>query len=102
VLLCLSEHEGFNVPVVEAMHFDVPVVAYAATAVPDTVADAGLLLIDKDPVVVATAVERLRSDVSLRQSLVEAGRKRAEHFSIERTGPHWIETLTTLMKETGG
>jgi L-malate glycosyltransferase len=82
VLLCLSEHEGFNVPVVEAMHFDVPVVAYAASAVPDTVGDAGLLLTD--------------------QSLVEAGRKRAEHFSIERTGPHWIDTLTSLMKETGG
>jgi glycosyltransferase involved in cell wall biosynthesis len=100
-LLCLSEHEGFNMPVVEAMHFDVPVVAYAATAVPDTVGDAGLLLTDKDPVVVATAVERLRSDPSLRQGLVEAGRKRVEHFSIERTGPHWIDTLTTLMKETG-
>jgi len=100
VLLCLSEHEGFNMPVVEAMHFDVPVVAYAAAAVPDTVADAGLLLTDKDPLVVATAVERLRSDPSLRQGLVEAGRKRAEHFSIERTGPHWIDTLTALMKET--
>jgi glycosyltransferase involved in cell wall biosynthesis len=101
VLLCLSEHEGFNVPVLEAMHFDVPVVAYAAAAVPDTVGDAGLLLTDKDPVVVATAVERLRSDASLRQSLVEAGRKRVEHFSIERTGPHWIDTLTALMQETG-
>jgi len=101
VLLCLSEHEGFNMPVVEAMHFDVPVVAFAATAVPDTVADAGLLLTDKDPVIVATAVERLRSDPSLRQGLVEAGRKRVEHFSIERTGPHWIDTLTALMKETG-
>ena len=97
VLLCLSEHEGFNVPVVEAMYFDVPVIAYAAAAVPDTVGDAGLLLADKDPVVVATAVERLRSDPSLRQSLVEAGRKRVEHFSIERTGPQWIDTLTSLI-----
>jgi glycosyltransferase involved in cell wall biosynthesis len=101
VLLCLSEHEGFNVPVVEAMHFEIPVVAYAAAAVPDTVGDAGLLLTDKDPVVVATAVERLRSDGSLRQSLLEAGRKRVEHFSIERTGPQWIDTLTTLMAEVG-
>jgi glycosyltransferase involved in cell wall biosynthesis len=97
VLLCLSEHEGFNVPVVESMYFDVPVVAYAAAAVPDTVGDAGLLLTAKDPVVVATAVERLRSDPSLRESLVEAGRKRVEHFSIERTGPQWIDTLTGLM-----
>ena len=61
----------------------------------------GLLLTDKDPVVVATAVERLRSDASLRQSLVEAGRKRVELFSIERTGPQWIDALTSLMKETG-
>jgi L-malate glycosyltransferase len=100
VLLCLSEHEGFNVPVLEAMHFDVPVIAYAVSAVPDTVGDGGLLLTDKDPVIVAAAADRLRSDASLRQSLVEAGRKRVEHFSIARTGPHMIHALTTLMKET--
>jgi glycosyltransferase involved in cell wall biosynthesis len=100
VYLCLSEHEGFNVPVLEAMHFDVPVVAYAAAAVPDTVGDAGLLLTDKDPLVVATAAERLRSDPSLRTSLVEAGRRRVEHFGIANTGPQMIEALTTLMKES--
>ena len=83
VFLCLSEHEGFNVPVLEAMHFDVPVVAYAAAAVPDTVGDGGLLLTDKDPLIVATAVERLRSDPSLRTSLVEAGR-RARRALLDR------------------
>jgi glycosyltransferase involved in cell wall biosynthesis len=100
VLLCLSEHEGFNVPVLEAMYFDVPVVAYAAGAVPDTVGDAGLLLTDKDPLVVASAVERLRSDAALRTNLVDAGRRRVEHFSIAHTGPQLIETLSTLMKES--
>jgi len=101
VFLCLSEHEGFNVPVLEAMHFHIPVIAYAAAAVPGTVGDGGILLTDKDPVIVATAVERLRSDTSLRQALVEAGRKRVEHYSIERTGPEWIETLSALMQEPG-
>ena len=67
---------------------------------PTPSATAGLLLTDKDPVVVATAVERLRSDASLRQGLVDAGRKRVEHFSIARTGPQLLDTLTTLMKET--
>jgi L-malate glycosyltransferase len=100
VFLCLSEHEGFNVPVLEAMHFDVPVVAYAAAAVPDTVGDAALLLTQKDALIVATAVDRLRSDTSLRTRLVDAGRKRVEHFSIGRTGPRLIESLTTLMKES--
>jgi glycosyltransferase involved in cell wall biosynthesis len=98
--LCLSEHEGFNVPVLEAMHFDVPVVAYAASAVPDTVGDGGLLLTDKEPVVVASAVERLRSDAALRQSCVDAGRRRVEHFSIARTGPHLLDSLTRLIKES--
>jgi len=101
VFVLLSEHEGFNVPVLEAMHFDVPVIAYASSAVPDTVGDGGLLLTDKDPVVVATAVDRLRSDESLRRTLVAAGRTRAdEHFSIARTGPQMLETLKMLMKET--
>ena len=99
-LLCLSEHEGFNVPVLEAMHFGIPVVGFAATALPGTVGDAGLLLTDKEPLVVASAVERLRSDSSLRTRLIDAGRKRVEHFSIARTGPQWIDTLTTLMKES--
>ena len=100
VYVCLSEHEGFNVPVIEAMHFDVPIVAFAAAAVPDTVGEGGLLLTDKDPVIVATAVERLRSDPSLRTRLVDAGRRRVEHFSIANTGPQMIESLTRLMKET--
>jgi len=100
VYLCLSEHEGFNVPVLEAMHFDVPVVAYAAAAVPGTVGDAGILLTDKDPLVVASAVERVRSDAALRSRLVAAGRERVEHFSIARTGPQLIDDLTTLMKES--
>jgi len=100
VLVLLSEHEGFNVPVLEAMHFGVPVVAYASSAVPETVGDGGLLLTDKDPVVVAAAVERLRSDTTLRRALVDAGRKRVEHFSIARTGPQLLDTLRTLMKET--
>ncbi len=100
VFVLLSEHEGFNVPVLEAMHFGVPVVAYASSAVPDTVGDGGLVLTDKDPVVVAGAVERLRSDASLRHALVEAGRKRVSHYSIERTGPQLLDTLCTLMKQT--
>ena len=49
VFVSLSEHEGFCVPLVEAMHFGVPTVAFASTAVPETVGDATLLLADKDP-----------------------------------------------------
>jgi glycosyltransferase involved in cell wall biosynthesis len=93
VFVCLSEHEGFKVPAVEAMHFGLPVVAYAATALPETVADAGVLLATKDPVVVAAAVDRVMQDGALRADLVAAGHRRAEDFSLARTSRHLLDLL---------
>ena len=82
------------------MHFGVPVVAYAAAAVPGTVGDAGLLLTDKDPVVVATAVERLRSDASLRTEPRRRGPRAGRALLDRADGPALVETLTTMMKES--
>ena len=56
VFVCLSEHEGYCVPLLEAMSADLPIVAFAAGAVPETMGSAGLLLHDKSPSVVAEAV----------------------------------------------
>lgn len=44
VFVCASEHEGFCVPIAQAMAFDLPVLAYAATAVPETMGGAGILI----------------------------------------------------------
>jgi len=97
VFVSLSEHEGFCVPLLEAMHFGVPVVARATTAVPETVGDAGLLLPEgaagKDPVVVATAVHRLLGDDRLRGQLVAAGRERVARYSLAETGRRFLEVL---------
>ncbi|HET9444460.1 MAG TPA: glycosyltransferase, partial [Acidimicrobiales bacterium] len=102
VFVCLSEHEGFKVPLVEAMHFGVPVVAYAASAVPDTVGAAGLLLAGKDPVVVATAVHRVLEDGDLRRSLTEAGHRRLDELSPERTSRALLDALGRLAGPPGG
>src|SRR6185503_20543550 len=91
--VCLSEHEGFNVPVLEAMHHDVPVVALAAAAVPETVGGAGLLLDQKRPVVVATAVHRVRTDRALHDRMTAAGRKRVEHFSLPNTTRRLLDAV---------
>jgi len=101
VFVSLSEHEGFCVPVVEAMHFGVPVVAYASTAVPDTVADAAVVLPEKDPVIVACAVQRVLNDTGLRQSLVAAGHRRVEHFSFERTSRRMLEVIEKGLADHG-
>jgi glycosyltransferase involved in cell wall biosynthesis len=81
VVVCASEHEGFGFPLLEAMAFDVPVVAYGATAVTETVGDAGLLLGDKDPLVWAAVVDRVIRDQALRRNLIERGRRRLADFS---------------------
>jgi glycosyltransferase involved in cell wall biosynthesis len=93
VFVSLSEHEGFCVPLVEAMHFGVPTVAFASAAVPETVGDATLLLADKDPLTVAVAVQRVLSDDMVRKALIEAGHRRVEHFSLVNNQRRLLEAL---------
>jgi glycosyltransferase involved in cell wall biosynthesis len=102
VFVCLSEHEGFCVPVVEAMELGVPVVAYASSAVTETVADAGVLLDGKDPLEVARAVDALLSDDGRRRAAVEAGRARASSFSLPVTSQRWLEELGRIWAAPAG
>lgn len=97
LFVLLSEHEGFNVPVLEAMHFGVPVVAYASSAVPGTVADAGILLDDKDPLLVAAAADRVIRDGALRSQLQKAGHARVQHFSLANTRRRALEVIEAFM-----
>jgi glycosyltransferase involved in cell wall biosynthesis len=84
VLMMLSRHEGFCVPIAEAMALGVPVVAHASSAIPDTVGDAGLLVDDLDPLVYALALRELRADAATRRALVE----RAKHrYAARYAGP---------------
>ena len=71
VFVCMSEHEGFCVPLVEAMYFGLPVVAYASTAVPETLGGGGLLLKSKDSMVTAAAINRIIQDEKLKSKLKE-------------------------------
>jgi glycosyltransferase involved in cell wall biosynthesis len=70
--LCASEHEGFCVPLVEAFWKGVPVLAYAAAAVPATMDGAGVLFATKDPYEVAALVDQVVSNAVVRERIVEA------------------------------
>ena len=83
IFCTLSDHEGFGVPILEAMARGLPVVAYENTAIGETVGDAGLLLSSKEPAVVASAIERVLSDQSLSDRLSRSGRERSKLFSSE-------------------
>ncbi|HEV3062925.1 MAG TPA: glycosyltransferase [Vicinamibacterales bacterium] len=86
LFLCASEHEGFCVPLVEAFYKQIPVLAYAATAVPATMDGAGVLYDDKDPVQVATLIDAIISDSRLQDRIVDGqlaavDRLRAKDFA---------------------
>jgi L-malate glycosyltransferase len=85
VFVCTSDHEGFCVPLLEAMHHRLPIVAYAAAAVPETLGDGGLVLPEKSPSVVAAAVWRVLADEVVRRDLIAAGQRRTADFALERT-----------------
>ncbi len=70
VFLCASEHEGFCVPLVESFHMGVPVLAYAATAIPATMDGAGILYTDKNPVHVAALIDQVATDRDLSDRIV--------------------------------
>ncbi len=96
VAVCASEHEGFGMHLVEAMAFQVPIVARAAAAVPETVGDAGILLTSTDPLVWAAVVDRVITDGALRRALIEAERRRLEDFSEPALRMRWRELLLGL------
>jgi glycosyltransferase involved in cell wall biosynthesis len=98
VFVSVSEHEGFCIPVLEAMHHGMPVVAFAAGAVPETVGDAGLVLHAKDPLTVAVALDRVLRDGPLREGLVAAGRRRLAAFDPARTRARLEETVTRFVE----
>ena len=80
----LSEHEGFGVPLLEAMRFDVPVVAYDAGAVAETLGEAGLRVKTRELPEIAELIGLVGERPDLRASLVAAGQRRVADFSTER------------------
>lgn len=93
VFVCASDHEGFCVPLVEAMAHGVPVVAYGSAAVPETVQNAGLVLPDKDPLRFAAAVDRVVTDTILRDRLCEAASRRMSNFSLVESRDRFVELI---------
>src|SRR3984893_6872009 len=97
----LSEHEGFGVPLVEAMAFDLPVVAYSSSAVSDTLGDAGITISAKDPTRILEPLIRLHEDRSFRGEVIRSQRKRLLRFSRRRIETDFRRWLIGVGAEDG-
>lgn len=98
VYVSTSEYEGFCVPLVEAMALRVPIVAYAAGAVPHTVGGSALIWDERDPFLLAQSIAALVDDPAIRRQLIERGwRRYQEHFTNHRLERDFLHALQPLL-----
>lgn len=97
VFATASEHEGFCVPLVEAMSMKLPITAFASSAIPETVGDAGIVWNERDPVLLAESIDRFWRDTWVRNAFGMRGRKRYERlFTNQKIEERFVEALNLL------
>ncbi|MGH2705357.1 MAG: glycosyltransferase family 4 protein [Actinomycetota bacterium] len=98
VFVTMSEHEGFCAPLLEAMRFDLPIVAHGAGAVPETLGDAGVTVAQKRYDEIAALIHLLVGDEKLQRQLGEAGRRRLEAFRPEQHERRLVELIRSIVE----
>lgn len=99
VFLCMSEHEGFCVPLVEAMYFKVPVIAYDSCAVPETLGNGGIVIKNKNFIEIAELIHKLIVDVDLKEKVVNNQKNRLKHFSSKNVEDKFIEYISKFINQ---
>ncbi|MCX6776173.1 MAG: glycosyltransferase [Candidatus Micrarchaeota archaeon] len=96
--VCMSEHEGFCVPLLEAMFFKIPIVAYNSTAVPFTLGNSGILVNEKDFEGIAELLDILNSDTPLRKRIIKNQNERLKDFGPRKVKSKLLEIVYTLVE----
>ncbi len=97
LFLCMSEHEGFCIPVIESMVHNLPVLAYKSTAVPETMDGAGVLFDEKKYEDIAEMMGKLVSDATLRESVIKLQQSRIERYKTRNLEKELMEYLGVLL-----
>ncbi len=84
LFLCMSEHEGFCVPLVESMYFNIPILAYASSAIPCTLGGSGFLLKDKNPAVAGSLINKILTDAELKNVILRNQQERLSDFDDKK------------------
>jgi len=97
VFVSMSEHEGFCVPLIESMYFEIPVMAYRTSAVPYTLGDSGILIKNKSEwLKSAEMIELITKDQVFRESILAKQRERLSDFSCEVVGEIWNREIARI------
>lgn len=82
--LCLSEHEGFCVPLMESMFFGIPIIAYLTGGIPETLGGSGVGLAQKNWEEIAETMALVLEDKGLREDIVKGQKERLQYLSLEK------------------
>lgn len=99
VFVCASAHEGFLVPLLEAWHHRLPVVASPAAAVGETMADAGIPVRRATPIGLAAAVARVLGDGAVHAALAMRGLRRLDDFALDRSRARLLDAVRSVITE---
>lgn len=93
LLLCESEHEGFCIPLVEAMYFQKPIVAYDSSAVGETLGAGGILLKEKNPRFAAAVIDQVIRDEALQNEILEQQKLELQRFDPQKAVNNFLDIL---------
>lgn len=100
VFLCLSEHEGFGVPLLEAMKEKIPVVAYDSSAVSETMNGAGILVEEKNYALIAGLIDEIINNNDLRNNIVRVQNLRISKLEKTETKPILLNAIKNVIDGT--
>ena len=86
-------------PLVEAMYFDVPIIAYDSSAVADTLGSSGILVDNKNPVMIAELINRLVCDVEFKNTVINAQNERLNYFSYSKVREMFCTQLNEFINK---
>ena len=98
LFLCMSDHEGFCVPLVESMFFEVPILAYNSSAIKDTLGNSGIIVNKKDYFLISELMNFILSDENIKKEIIKKQNKRLEDFQLEKIEKQLLE----FIKRIGG
>ena len=98
VFLSLSEHEGFGLPFLESMVFNLPIIAYNCTAVPNTLGDGGILINRKRVDFVTELIRVVNEDSKLREKVISAQSQQLGIFKRKKLDDFLLKNLKTLVE----
>lgn len=99
LFLCMSEHEGFCIPLIEAMFFDVPIIAYQSSGVVGTMDGCGIPIYERNPLEIAGVMNYVQTHPELRKTILENQRTRLQRFDNQKVEKEFLSHLDRFVNQ---